>query len=81
MQRQVGGRFALVLALLVVALLATGVVGKAATCLAVIAAMTLIWAIAEAVACRWFMRLLDYRHLIYSRDPDVAVIAGGNAKK
>lgn len=76
MKRQVGGRFAIVLALLVVALLATGAVGKAAICLTVIAAMALIWAIVEAVACRWFMRLLHYKHLIYLRDTEVAVIAG-----
>lgn len=60
-----GGRFALALALLVVALEASGTLGKVAICLTGIATLALIWSIVEVVACGWFLRLVAFRHLLW----------------
>lgn len=49
--------------------------GKTALCLSLVAGLTLVWVVMEAVACRWFVRLVAYRELIAAPDPNVEVIA------
>jgi len=63
----VGWRLILLIVLLAVGLIAPGAAGSAALCLAAIAGMACIWAIADNVARNWFLHALTLHELIRPR--------------